>query len=121
LTFHFVAFLLVCSELGGKTLTCGLTTAEDLQRINEASRRGERQPIADPPGQKGKSAFAASADARTPPAGRPVMIERVEIEGRMAVVSYLTEEFEPVGKDEAELLRRRRTGFCRARARGGRQ
>ncbi len=33
------------------------------------------------------------------------MIERVVIEGRSATIAYLTEKFEPVGKDEAELVK----------------
>jgi len=33
------------------------------------------------------------------------MIERQEVDGRMATVSYLTNEFQPASKDEAELIK----------------
>jgi len=59
------------------------TTADDLQKIHEASRRG----------------------APTPPTGRPVMIEETEIDGRHAIVSYLDDDFRPVPKGEETLIK----------------
>jgi len=80
-----------------------LMTAERLQVANEAARRGERPSAIPGSNRQPDRREDSTAERKTPRESE--MIERQEVDGRIATVSYLTNEFQPASKDEAELIK----------------